>query len=131
MYMQQKQTFFSVYEETKITASGPLEHGNDITLTCSVKLRGKLNQLLQYMKLEWLGPFGVPLTARNNVHIGLQTYSEDGTAITLTFNPLSTDHSGLYRCVVSITVPSLFTYFNREIRFPCIVISKFYVVSEK
>ena len=126
----QKQTFFSVYEETKITVSGPLEHGNDITLTCSVTLRGKLNKLLQYMKLEWLGPSGVPLTARNNVHIGLQTYSEDRTAITLTFNPLSTDHSGLYRCVISIAIPFLFTCINREIRFPCVVISKFYVVSE-
>lgn len=87
-------------------------------------LRGKLNKLLPFVRLQWTGPSGVALTSNNGVVIGTQIFRSNETSLTLTFDPLSTDHSGLYRCMVSISKPSLVPFFERELRYECIVISK-------
>lgn len=116
--------FSPVYDTDEITSSGSNAEGGQLALTCRVGLRGKLNQLLPFIQLQWIGPSGVALTTNNDVHIGLQEYSSDETSLTLTINPLSIDHSGLYRCIISISKPSLVPFFERELRYECKVISK-------
>lgn len=114
-----------MFERTEITSSGPSVDGKGLTLTCTVELRGKLNaHLMQYIKMEWLGPQGVSLTTSNGITIGTQIFSSERTTLDLFFDPLSTDHGGLYRCIVSISIPSLTPYFQREIRYGMVVTSK-------
>ena len=114
-----------MFERTEITSSGPNVDGKEVTLTNTVELRGKLNaHLLQYMKLEWLGPQGVSMTTSNGITIGTQALTSERTTLDLFFDPLSTDHGGLYRCIVSISIPSLDPYFRKELRYQMTVISK-------
>lgn len=115
-----------VYETAEITSSGSNSEGGRLALTCRVELRGKLNELLPFVQLKWVGPSGFVLTNNPSagIFIDLQKYSSSDTSLTLTFDPLSTDHSGLYRCRVSISKPSLVPFFERELRYEITVISK-------
>ena len=116
--------FLPVYNTTEITTSGSKEQGDRLVLTCTVELHEKLSTLLSYVQLQWVGPNGVPMMTNNNIIDGVQTYGNSHTSLTLTFDPLSTSHSGLYRCIISISIPSLVPFFQREIRYDCPVISK-------
>ena len=87
--------FSPVYDTDEITSSGSNAEGGQLALTCRMGLRGKLNQLLPFIQLQWIEPSGVALTTNNDVHIGLQEYSSDETSLTLTINPLSIAHSGV------------------------------------
>ena len=100
-------------------------HGKNFYLTCSVALRGKLNaELLKTIKLKWEGPPGIAIMAQNNVTNGTQLFSSVRTTLQLSFGPLHTDHAGLYRCIVSTTVPSLVPYFNTEMQHSIVVTSE-------
>ena len=109
----------TAYNVTEIRVSEGTEFAGDrLVLTCVAMLPWKLKDLLPFVKIEWVGPPGV------DADVGGVTYSDCGLSRTLTFDPLRTDHSGLYRCVLSITNEELAEFFAREIRHDVAVISE-------
>lgn len=68
--------------------------GEPYTLDCVV---GTPN--LRNSDITWVGPDGMPITATSGrVSVG-DVFQRDGNSVrTLTFNPLSTEDSGAYRC---------------------------------
>ena len=111
-----------VYNETLITSEGSEFSGERLVLTCSATLHEKLKNLVQFVRIEWVGPSG--LSMENMIEVGGVTYSECGVSRTLTFDPMKTTHSGLYRCILSITKEELAPFFQREIRHDLYVISE-------
>ena len=113
----------TAYNVTEIRVSEGTEFAGDrLVLTCVATLPWKLKDLLPFVKIEWVGPPGVSMTT--DADVGGVTYSDCGLSRTLTFDPLRTDHSGLYRCVLSITKEELAEFFAREIRHDVAVISE-------
>ena len=114
----------AVYNETVITSEGSEFSGERHVLTCTATLHEKLKNLLRFVRIEWVGPSGLSMTKENMIEVGGVTYSECGVSRTLTFDPLKTTHSGLYRCILSITKEELAPFFQREIRHDLFVISE-------
>ena len=121
-----KLPLYTVYVEdaTEIVAEGSNFDGDMHTLTCIVTLPEKLMDLLPFIEMEWIGPPGVDLTEQNNIFISEPSISDFSVLMTMSFNPLKTNHAGLYRCNVGISKPALAPFFVREIRHEVIVISK-------
>ena len=115
---------YTVYNLTEIRHEGSKFAGDRLVFTCEAMLPKKLKSLLPFIRIKWVGPPGVAMTINNMIDVGGVTYSECGLSRTLTFDPLKTDHSGLYRCVLSITKEELAQFFEREIRHDCAVISE-------
>ena len=130
MSIRHNQSHAPVYKSTEITTEGSTAEDDCPVLTCTAVLPEKLKELLSFIKLEWVGPYGVALTANNFIVIGSQTFSECETSSTLTICPLKTSHAGLYRCIINISKPSLSTFFQRELRQQVSVTSKFSFVCE-
>jgi hypothetical protein len=110
------ETNVPVYNETVITSEGSEFSGERHVLTCTATLHEKLKNLLRFVRIEWVGPSGLSMTKENMIEVGGVTYSECGVSRTLTFDPLKTTHSGLYRCILSIAKEELAPFFQREIR---------------
>ena len=114
-----------MYESTEITYEGSEFDGETRVLTCTATLPEKLKDLLPFVEMEWVGPPGVALTTGNGIFIDYLGASGISVSSTLSFRPLSTDHSGLYRCLLDISKPELSPFFEREIRHEVIVVSKY------
>jgi hypothetical protein len=117
------ETDVPVYNETLITSEGSEFSGERLVLTCSATLHEKLKNLVQFVRIEWVGPSSLSMTLENMIEVGGVTYSECGVSRTLTFDPMKTTHSGLYRCILSITKEELTPFFQREIRHDLYVIT--------
>jgi hypothetical protein len=105
-----------VYNVTEITHEGSTSEGDTLVLTCAVTLPEKLKDLLPFVNIEWEGPPEVSMAPTNMVYVGDTLDIECGLSRTLTFDPLKTGHSGLYRCLVSISKRELVQFFERELR---------------
>ena len=75
--------------------------GNDLILTCTVKVK---NLLIVRPTVQWIGG---SVGSGNGVMVGDTTHSGVMSMRTLTFSPLRTSHGSLYICQADINIPSI------------------------
>ena len=75
--------------------------GNDLTLTCIVKVT---NFLTVEPTVQWSGG---SVGSGNGVMVGDTTHSGVMSMKTLTFSPLRTSHTSQYTCHAVINIPSI------------------------
>ena len=75
--------------------------GNDLILTCTVKVK---NLLIVKPTVQWSGG---SVDSGNGVMVGDTTHSGVMSMRTLTFSPLCTSHGSLYTCQADINIPSI------------------------
>lgn len=117
-------------DSTEIVAEGSNFDGDIHALTCIVTLPEKLKDLLPFIEMEWVGPPGIALTEQNHIFISEPDITNCSIMTTLLFNPLKTNHAGLYRCILGISKPALAPFFEREIRHEVIAISKYHHIND-
>ena len=84
-----------------ITGMNNVTAGNDLILTCTVKVK---HFLIVKPTVHWSGR---SVGSGNGVMVGDTTHSGVMSMRTLTFSPLRTSHGSLYTCQADINIPSI------------------------
>ena len=97
------------------------------TLSCRATFSDKVaSQMIPYLTLEWVGPDGVVLNKDNGVMIERQQNYHSEATRSLTFNPLSLTHGGLYKCEAKLLLPDSSNMHNSTCQHYLTVLGKLF-----